>query len=80
MTFDLTSMACSSFPDPAEQARAILEICGKDIHDAQSLVAARLKFARSQDDLHYWNQVSALLSKQEPIADVVSFLTEEPSL
>jgi hypothetical protein len=79
MTFDLTTMRCSSFPDPAEQARAILDICGKDIHDAQSLVAARLKFARSQEDRHYWDQVGALLSKQAPTADALSSLTEEPS-
>jgi len=79
MTFELITMGCSSFPDPAEQARAILEICGKDIHDALSLVAANLKYARSQDDRHYWDQVSALISKQSPTADVADRLSEEPS-
>jgi hypothetical protein len=64
MRFDAVTALWGDFPDPAEQARAILESCDDNVDAARSLVAARFKFARDIEELRYWCQVEELLSKE----------------
>lgn len=54
------------FPDPAEQAEALLELCQADIGEAQGIAATNLKFAKNQVDRIYWSSVGVLISRQEP--------------
>jgi hypothetical protein len=56
------------FPNPVEQAEALLEICQGDVHEAQAIATTNLKFAKYQADRLYWSRVEALISKQEPEA------------
>jgi len=62
MSFD--TMVRLHFPDPVEQARAILEIADENIQVARTLVWARVRSARSVDEIHYWCQVEKLISKR----------------
>jgi hypothetical protein len=49
------------FPDPEQQAEALLEICPGDVDEAQGIAATNLKFARSWDDGVYWLRVEGLI-------------------
>jgi hypothetical protein len=49
------------FPDPEQQAEALLEICQGDVDEAQRIAATNLKFARSWDDGIYWLRVGGLI-------------------
>jgi hypothetical protein len=69
MSFDSIPVWCSEFPDPDEQARAILEISDENLQVARSLVWARLKFARKIEEIHYWCQVEKLLSPRASDSD-----------
>ena len=53
------------FPDPVEQAEALLEICRGDIHEAEGIAATNLEFAKYQADRIYWSRVRVLISRQE---------------
>ena len=64
MRFDAVTALWGDFPDPARQARAILESCDEDVDVARFLVAARFKFARDMEELRYWCQVEELLTKE----------------
>jgi hypothetical protein len=55
------------FPDPAEQAEALLEICQGDIGEAQGIADTNLRFAKYQADRLYWSRVGVLISTQEPM-------------
>jgi hypothetical protein len=76
MGFDSMVRSHFAFPDPLEQARAILEIA-ENIQVARSLVWARLKFARNVDEIHYWCQVEKFLSKRAPSFNLNSPSEEE---
>jgi hypothetical protein len=52
------------FPDPAEQAEVLLEICQGDICEAQAIVVTNLKYANCHTDRVYWLRVEALISNQ----------------
>ena len=54
------------FPDPAEQAEALLEICQGDLDEARSIADTNLKFAKCLADRIYWSRVRVLISGQEP--------------
>ena len=54
------------FPDPAEQAEALLETCEGDIHEAKGIAATNYKFANYPADRLYWSRVEVLISAQEP--------------
>lgn len=77
MSFDSMAEWRFNFPDPAEQARAILEISDENIQIARSLVWARLKFARNVDEIHYWCQVEKLLSRRASTIGLNSASDEE---
>ena len=64
MSFDSMAAWCSDFPDPTRQAQVVLEIFEEDIQVARSFVWARLRSARSVDEIHYWCQVERLISKR----------------
>jgi hypothetical protein len=64
MSFDSVAVLCSDFPDPDEQAKAILEICDENVQIARSLVWTRLRFARTVEEIHYWVQVERVLAKR----------------
>jgi hypothetical protein len=74
MLVDDHTLCKRGFPDPTEQAEALLEICQGDIGEAQGIVTTNLKFARHPEDRHYWSRVKVLISKQEPTA-VVEWLS-----
>jgi hypothetical protein len=57
MSFDGETASWPDFPDPAEQAREILDTCHKDIRDARSVVAVNVKFARTAEEVHRCSQV-----------------------
>jgi hypothetical protein len=61
MNFPSETAAWPDFPNPAGQARAILETCHDDINDAHVLVTANVKFARTAEDLRFWEKVQMLL-------------------
>lgn len=77
MSFDSKAAWRFDFPDPTEQARAILELSNENIQLARSLVWARLKFARDVDEIHYWCQVEKLLSRRASTVDSNAASDEE---
>jgi hypothetical protein len=54
------------FPDPAEEAEALLDICQGNIGEAQGIAVTNFKFAKCQEDQLYRTRVEVLISKQEP--------------
>jgi|HubBroStandDraft_2_1064218.scaffolds.fasta_scaffold1912690_1 hypothetical protein len=74
MLVDDHTLCKGGFPDPGEQAEALLEICQGEIGEAQGIVATNLKFARPPEARLYWSRVEVLISKQEPTA-VVEWLS-----
>jgi hypothetical protein len=63
---DEQALFIGCFPDPAEQAEALLEICQGDIGEALGIAGTNFNFAKSQEDQLYWTRVEALIAKQEP--------------
>lgn len=63
MSFDSTAVVCGDFPNPIEQAQAILEASDADVQLARSLVWARIRLAMTVDELLYWCQVDKLVLK-----------------
>lgn len=63
MNFDSTAPVCGDFPNPVEQAQAILEASDADVQLARSLVWARIRLARTVDELHYWCHLDKLVLK-----------------
>ena len=61
------------FPDPAEQAEALLETCEGDIREAKGIAATNYKFANYPADRLYWSRVEVLISAQE-LAGVIERL------
>ena len=53
----------TNFPNPGEQAEALLEICEGDVREAQSIAATNLRFAGDAKERRYWWCVGALLAK-----------------
>jgi hypothetical protein len=74
MSFHPMAAVRSDFPNPAEQAQAILEISDANIQVARSLVWARIRFATNIDEIRYWVQVERLVSNR-----AASFDTNAPS-
>jgi hypothetical protein len=66
MGIDGQAVFKEDFPDPAEQAEALLEVCQGDIGEAHGIAATNLKYAKYQADRLYWSRVEALILKQEP--------------
>lgn len=64
MSSDAPQALEAGFPDPAQQAEALLEVCQGDVHEAQAIVGTNLKFATEEAERRYWCSVEALLSKQ----------------
>jgi hypothetical protein len=65
---DSQAVLKACFPDPAEQAEALLEICQGDIGEAQGIAATNFKFAKDPPDRIYWSRVGVLILRQEPAA------------
>jgi predicted lipoprotein len=57
-----------NFPDPAEQAEALLETCQGDVCEAQTIATTNFKYAKYQADQLYWSRVEVLLLQQGPAA------------
>jgi predicted lipoprotein len=57
-----------NFPDPAEQAEALLESCQGDVCEAQTITATNFKYAKYRADQLYWSRVEVLLLQQGPAA------------
>jgi hypothetical protein len=53
-----------NFPDPAEQAEALLESCQGDVCEAQTIATTNFKYAKYQADQLYWSRVEVLLLQQ----------------
>ena len=62
---DIRTVCEKYFPDPAEQADALLEFCEGEIDEARRIAAINHKFARHEADRIYWARVEALISTQE---------------
>ena len=65
MAVDAQAVFHEDFPDPGEQAEALLEICQGDVCEAQAIAATNLRFSRCQADRTYWLRVETLILKQE---------------
>jgi hypothetical protein len=70
MAVDGQAVFHEDFPDPAEQAEALLEICQGDVCEAQGIAAANLRFSKCQADRIYWSRVETLIFRQEQAAVV----------
>lgn len=64
MAVDAQAVFYEDFPDPAQQAEALLEICQGDVGEAQAIAATNLKFSKYQADRIYWSRVETLIVKQ----------------
>jgi hypothetical protein len=53
------------FPDPVEQAEALLEICQGDIGEVEGIATTNFEFAKYQADRIYWSRVGVLISRKE---------------
>ena len=62
MTISAQAVFNKDFPDPTEQAEALLEICQGDMCEAQAIIVTNLKYAQCQTDRLYWSRVEALVS------------------
>ena len=56
------------FPNPAEHAEALLEVCGGDIHEVRIIVAACLKCAKDEKERRYWSRVALVLSQDASVS------------
>lgn len=65
MGVDAQPVIKGDFPDPAEQAEALLENCQGDVREAQAIAATNLRFSDCQADRTYWLRVETLILKQE---------------
>ena len=65
MAVDAQAVFHEDFPDPREQAEALLEICQGDISEAQAIAATNLRFSKCQADRIYWSRVEILILNQE---------------
>jgi hypothetical protein len=65
MAVDAQAVFHEDFPDPAQQAEALLEICQGDVWEAQAIAATNLRFSKCQTDRTYWSRVEILILKQE---------------
>jgi hypothetical protein len=74
MSFDSTVAVSGDFPNPAEQAQAMLETSDGNIQAARSLVWAMIRFATKVDEIRYWCQVESLLAQRAS-----SFTANAPS-
>jgi len=77
MSFDSMAVLRSDFPDPVEQARAVLEICDDNIQVARSLVWTQLKLAKNLEEIHYWCKVEKSLSKEASALDLNTLSDED---
>ena len=55
-----------NFPNPEEQAEALLGICEGNIREAQIIASTNLRFASDSTERRYWSSVEALILKQDP--------------
>jgi hypothetical protein len=55
----------ADFPDPAEQAEALLELCEGDICEAELIADTNLKFANDEGERRYWSRVKHEIVKQD---------------
>ena len=67
MLIAANALAEGEFPDPAEQAVALLEMCQGDIREARLLASTNVTFARSEGDLHYWSRVTLLIPEEDKL-------------
>lgn len=65
MVVDVQAAFPEDFPDPAEQAEALLEICQGDMREAHAIAATNLRFSKCQADRTYWSRVEILIMKQQ---------------
>jgi hypothetical protein len=56
----------ADFPDPAEQAEALLELCEGDICEAELIADTNLKFANDEGERRYWSRVKHSIANQYP--------------
>jgi hypothetical protein len=63
MGIDRQPVIEAEFPDPAEQAVALLEACHGDIREAELFAAINVASARNEGDRHYWSRVKVRISK-----------------
>ena len=70
MAVDAKAVFHEDFPDPREQAEALLEICQGDVLEAQAIAGTNVRFSRCQDDQTYWSRVESLILQHEPAAVV----------
>jgi hypothetical protein len=52
------------FPNPAEQAVALLQACHGNIREAEWLAAINVESARNEGDRHYWSRVKVLINEE----------------
>src|SRR5262249_46768076 len=65
MAVDGQAVFHEDFPDPAEQAEALLETCQGDVCEAQGIAATNLRFSKCPADRIYWSRVETLILRQE---------------
>jgi hypothetical protein len=58
----------AEFPDPAEQAMALLEDCRGDIREAELFAHINFKSARNERDRNYWARVRVLVSETDRLS------------
>jgi hypothetical protein len=64
MGIDAQAVFHDDFPDPSEQAEALLEICQGDVCEAQAIADTNLRFSKCQEDRAYWSRVETLILQQ----------------
>jgi hypothetical protein len=70
MAVDGQAVFHEDFPDPAEQAEALLETCQGDVCEARGIAATNLRFSKCQADRIYWSRVETVILTQEQTAVV----------
>jgi hypothetical protein len=71
MGVDCQPASEAEFPDPAEQAVALLEACHGDIREAEWFAAINVRSARDERDRNYWTRVRLLVSKPDQCSGVI---------
>ena len=70
MAVDGQAVFHEDFPDPTEQAEALLETCQGDVCEAQGIAATNLRFSKCPAFRIYWSRVETLILRQEQAAVV----------
>jgi hypothetical protein len=65
MTIGGPAVFNEDFPDPAQQAEALVEICRGDMCAAQAIIVTNLKYAKCRTDRLYWSRVEAWIANQD---------------